>query len=53
LPLPFLDDVRSGASESWINQSVGRWLGVDPDALSVVGVEVPITTVPVLSNLLY
>lgn len=51
LPLPYVDDVRSGASESWTNKNVARWLGVDPDALVVVGVEVPRTTVPILSTL--
>ncbi len=50
-PLPYLDDVRSGASESWTNKNVARWLGVDPDALKVVGVQIPRTTVPVLSTL--
>ena len=51
LPLPYLDDVRSGASESWTNKNVARWLGVDPEALVVVGVEIPRTTVPILSTL--
>jgi hypothetical protein len=40
LPLPYLGDVRSGASDSWTNKNLARWLGVDPDALTVVGVEV-------------
>jgi hypothetical protein len=51
LPLPYLDDVRPGASESWTNRNVARWLGVEADALTVIGVEVPRTTVPVLSTL--
>jgi hypothetical protein len=52
LPLPYLDDVRAGAPESWTNANVARWLGVDPDALAVVGVKLPNTTVPVLGSLL-